>query len=246
MAFCANCGTQVSDDSSFCAACGTKIVAAPQVPDTEEYAPQPSDENQASAGTETFGEGASTPGATETFGNEQYNASQQAYGQQQTYGQESYNQQTYGQQGYNQQTPGYGQQQYGATPNYGDSAWDANQNKVYGILAYIGILVLVSIFAAPKESRYSRFHANQGLVLSIGSIGLLIVIAIIRAIVVSIVYSGGYYGYGYGLGWIAVIFGLISAVVSLAWFALAIIGIVNATKPELKELPIIGKIKILK
>ena len=43
---------------------------------------------------------------------------------------------------------------------------DVEQNKVFGILSYIGILVLVPILAA-KDSQYARFHANQGLVLFI-------------------------------------------------------------------------------
>ena len=37
---------------------------------------------------------------------------------------------------------------------------DISDNKVYSILAYIGILVLVPILAAPK-SKFARFHANQ-------------------------------------------------------------------------------------
>ena len=36
---------------------------------------------------------------------------------------------------------------------------DVQNNKVFAILAYIGILVLVPIFAA-KESKFARFHAN--------------------------------------------------------------------------------------
>lgn len=43
---------------------------------------------------------------------------------------------------------------------------DVNGNKVFGILAYIGILFLVPLFAA-KDSQYARFHTNQGLVLFI-------------------------------------------------------------------------------
>ena len=43
---------------------------------------------------------------------------------------------------------------------------DIQKNKVMNILAYIGILVLVPIFAA-KESKSARFNANQGLVILI-------------------------------------------------------------------------------
>ena len=41
---------------------------------------------------------------------------------------------------------------------------DAEKNKIFGILAYLGILCLVPIFAA-KDSPFAKYHANQGLVL---------------------------------------------------------------------------------
>lgn len=44
---------------------------------------------------------------------------------------------------------------------------DIADTKVLSVLAYIGILVLVTIFAAPKKSVYARYHANQGLILLI-------------------------------------------------------------------------------
>ena len=40
---------------------------------------------------------------------------------------------------------------------------DIQDNKVMNILAYIGILVLVPIFAA-KNSKVARFSSNQGLI----------------------------------------------------------------------------------
>ena len=39
-------------------------------------------------------------------------------------------------------------------------AEDAEKNKVMGILAYLGILVLVPILAA-KDSPFAKYHANQ-------------------------------------------------------------------------------------
>ena len=43
---------------------------------------------------------------------------------------------------------------------------DIDDNKAFSILAYIGFLVLVPLFAA-KESKFARFHTNQGLILLI-------------------------------------------------------------------------------
>ena len=62
---------------------------------------------------------------------------------------------------------------------------DAQDNKAMGILAYLGILVLVPIFAA-KESPFARFHANQGLVLLIAEAAYGIAVAILSAIFLAI------------------------------------------------------------
>ena len=102
---------------------------------------------------------------------------------------------------------------------------DINNNKIMAVLAYIGILVLVPILAA-KDSKFARFHANQGLVLLIAGI--------IGGIV------GGLLGLIPYVGWI---FG---TVISIFFFVLAILGIVNAVQGKAKELPLIGKFKILK
>jgi len=101
---------------------------------------------------------------------------------------------------------------------------DAQQNKVMGILAYLSWLVIVPWIAA-KESPFARYHTNQGLVLAIVEIAWWILSAILTAIATA----------AYSLGFLAVI-GVIS------W----ILGIVNAAKGEMKPLPIIGGIKILK
>lgn len=41
---------------------------------------------------------------------------------------------------------------------------DIQENRGWGILSYLGFLVLIPIFAA-RNSYFARFHANQGLVL---------------------------------------------------------------------------------
>lgn len=110
---------------------------------------------------------------------------------------------------------------------------DVQQNKTMAILAYIGPLVLITIFGA-KESKFARFHANQGLVLliaeAIGWIAVGIVSAILGAIPVI----------KYFLPFI--IETLFSAVCAL----FIVLGIVNAAKGKAKELPLFGKIRILK
>ncbi len=109
---------------------------------------------------------------------------------------------------------------------------DIRQNKVMAVLSYIGILVLIPIFAAP-HSRYARFHANQGLVLFLGEIAAMIVVAILGAIAGAIFFLFG------------ILFTLLGFFLSIAFIILSIMGIVNAATDKAKELPIIGKIKIL-
>lgn len=98
---------------------------------------------------------------------------------------------------------------------------DIDANKVYAVLAYIGILFLVPLLAA-KESKFAQFHANQGIVLFIAGIicGAVNIIPILGQIV-------------------SIIAGVVLAV-------FAIMGIVNAATGKAKELPLIGQIKLIK
>lgn len=108
---------------------------------------------------------------------------------------------------------------------------DSN-DKVYGVLAYIGILFLVPLLAGKSE--FSRYHANQGIILFIAEIILGIVIGI-SAGVLSL------------LGIVGVILGgILSGVLGLCIFILMIMGIVHAANGEMKPLPIIGGITIIK
>ncbi|MCQ2424960.1 MAG: DUF4870 domain-containing protein [Lachnospiraceae bacterium] len=107
-------------------------------------------------------------------------------------------------------------------------AEDIEKNKVMAVLAYIGILVLVPIFAA-KDSKFARFHANQGLVLAIAEIVGSIVLNILSGIPV-----------------IGLIFSIISGLFGLVCLLFAVLGIVNAANGKAKELPLVGKFRFLK
>lgn len=109
---------------------------------------------------------------------------------------------------------------------------DIEQNKVMGVLAYLSWLVLIPIFAA-KGSKFARFHANQGLVLAITEIAWWIVQGILSSVLYSI---------SWRLGFISTILGL----VNIVFLVLLVIGIMNAANGRAKELPVIGKFKILK
>lgn len=110
-------------------------------------------------------------------------------------------------------------------------AKDIADNKILSLFAYIGILFLIPLLAASK-SKYARFHTNQGIVLFIVNIVLNVAVAIVSAILTVI-----------SLG---IVGGIIGWVVSIVQLVLMILGIVNAVTGKAKELPVIGKIRILK
>ena len=109
---------------------------------------------------------------------------------------------------------------------------DIQQNKVMAVLSYIGVLVLVPIIGA-KDSKFVRYHANQGLLLLIASVAYNLALRIVNAILFVI---------SWRLGFISTIL----SVGSVVFLVLGIIGIVNAANGRAKELPVIGKYRLLK
>lgn len=112
------------------------------------------------------------------------------------------------------------------------AAADVQNNKVMAVLSYIGILVLIPILAA-KESPFARFHANQGLVLLLCEVGFSV-----ASMILSVIFAF--------LGPLALLWTLVAALVNIAFLVLLILGIVNAAQGMAKELPLIGKFRILK
>ena len=106
-------------------------------------------------------------------------------------------------------------------------AADVEKNKVFGVLAYIGILWLVPLLAA-KDSPFARYHCNQGLVLFLSVIAAWFANWILSIVLAFIPI----------LGWLLIL---------LLWLALvggtlfmAIRGIINAANGTCKPLPFIG------
>ena len=107
-----------------------------------------------------------------------------------------------------------------AVPTVGFDPQDIEKNKVMAGLAYI--LFFLPLVVCPT-SPFGKFHANQGLILLIVSVAGTIILSIIPII-----------------GWLLLpIFGLLVAV-------LAVLGIINGLTGKDKELPVIGKFKIIK
>lgn len=98
---------------------------------------------------------------------------------------------------------------------------DAEKNKVAGILGYI--IFFLPLLMAP-ESKFAKYHANQGL--------LLLIVAVAIHVLANIVPF---------FGWL-----VIAPVGNIFLLVLWIIGILNASKGEMKALPVIGGYQIIK
>ena len=107
---------------------------------------------------------------------------------------------------------------------------DIKQNKTMAGLAYL--LFFIPLIAC-KDSKFGRFHANQGLLLLILSVLGYVVISIVTTILATITWR---------------LFAFISLLYSLYGLfilALAIYGLVNGLNGKTKELPVIGKFRII-
>ena len=110
----------------------------------------------------------------------------------------------------------------------GMDAADIEQNKVMGGLAYF--LFFLPLIACP-QSKYGRFHANQGLLLLILSICGGVLSAVLSAILT------------WRLGWLSA---LLSFAIWIVILVVGIIGLINGFTGKAKELPVIGKFRIIK
>ena len=104
---------------------------------------------------------------------------------------------------------------------------DVRGNLAMSILAYLSVLVLIPLFLA-KNSRFARYHCNQGLILMIVEVVCWIVLGILG-----------------GLPFIGWIFRLVNCVLGVLFLILSIIGIVNVVNGRAKALPVIGSFRIL-
>jgi uncharacterized membrane protein len=89
---------------------------------------------------------------------------------------------------------------------------DAEENKIFAVLSYLSVLVLVPLLAK-KDSKFAMFHAKQGLVLLVGWI----------------------------IGWL-LSFVFVGFIVDIVLIVFSIWGIVNAATGKYAKLPLIGNL----
>ena len=107
----------------------------------------------------------------------------------------------------------------------GSEAEDIEKNRAFAIIAYLWILFVVALIAAPNL-KFAKFHANQGLVLFLAELifgASCLVLAFIPI-----------------LGHLTIMAGWVAGIV------FAILGIVNAAGGQCKPLPLIGHFQIIK
>ena len=115
--------------------------------------------------------------------------------------------------------------------------------KVTSIVAYCTILGWRgAYFAGDREN--SKFHLNQGLVLGIFSTGIEVILSVFSAVLGAIASVGGFVGGVFAV--FAFLVGLLGSLVGVLVAVLIVIGILNAVNDKETELPVIGKIRILK
>jgi uncharacterized membrane protein len=96
---------------------------------------------------------------------------------------------------------------------------DIEKNKVNAVLSYFGILIIIPLLSDDaKKSPYAKFHMNQGLVLTIAGFlsGLVVWIPV--------------------LGW----------ALGIALFVIWIMGVIGAVQGEMKKVPLLGNIELIK
>jgi len=105
---------------------------------------------------------------------------------------------------------------------------DVGDHKTLAIVGYIlPILFFLPLLSEEgKKNAFARFHANQHLIFLIAIFGLYI----LHNILFTMFFMGGFF---------------IMQLINIAFLAFVIIGIINAAKGEMKELPLIGSFKIL-
>jgi uncharacterized membrane protein len=113
---------------------------------------------------------------------------------------------------------------------------DIEKNRAFAILAYLGILFLVPLLAAP-HSRFAKYHANQGMVLFLASLVLLVGSWVLTFVMALIPILGVFF---------AAVMGLVGMALFVGYVVLVILGIVNAAGGQRKPLPLIGHYELIK
>jgi uncharacterized membrane protein len=108
---------------------------------------------------------------------------------------------------------------------------DAEHNRVAAVLSYFGLLVLVPLLASP-DSRFARFHAGQGLTLLAAEICSGMIGTVLHAVLG-------------GISWRLLPLAALWNLTGILFLGLTVFGIVSALQGKARELPLLGRFRIL-
>jgi uncharacterized membrane protein len=117
------------------------------------------------------------------------------------------------------------------------------RDRRMSMLAYI-LFFIPMVTGDSTRSEFVKFHTNQGTVLFIAGVVFSIVLSIVQTILWGVVAAATFINTPLGI-LLGVLVGLLG-VLGLVPVGLAIIGIINAANGEMKKLPFIGDITIVK
>ena len=112
---------------------------------------------------------------------------------------------------------------------------DVLMTKAVCIFAYFGLLFFLPL-AVYKDSKYGKYHANQGLLLLILSV-ILSILRFFMILPASVPFFGAV---------MMVLSDIISFILGSFILGCFVFGIVNVARNKAVDLPIVGKIRIIK
>ncbi|MDR1188613.1 MAG: DUF4870 domain-containing protein [Bifidobacteriaceae bacterium] len=138
--------------------------------------------------------------------------------------------------------PQYQQPLVSGSPG-GPALDEAQAGKTMAILAYI-LFFIPLLTGDHKKNSFVRFHANQGLVLFLSAVAWGVLYGILMAVATAMLFNP----YAWTAGGVGAL-GIVTTILGLLWLiptVLCVIGIIHAARGELKPLPVIGRIRIIK
>ena len=125
---------------------------------------------------------------------------------------------------------------------YEFSQSDIIKNIGISVFSYLGILFIIPFISNPK-SKFVRFHVNQGIILFIFYMIFNVIIMIAAITIFSLnCHMHNNYNLAQVLYWVEVVCLILQGIV----ISFRILGIINVLRGKAKELPLIGKFRIIK
>jgi len=124
---------------------------------------------------------------------------------------------------------------------------EIESGKGMAVLSYLGLLALIPYFAE-KKNKFVRFHALQGMNLLLIWVAYAVLSGIVNAIFITVAVGScvaGVAGCVGGFGFAGIMSGLVW-LIGVGIGVIALLGLIYALQGKEKEVPILGKIKIIK